>query len=48
MPSFDLFLAFLAGTAVDRLRRSGRAQRVARMLGGGLSLGLGGKLAFDR
>lgn len=46
--SADIFCVLCAGAVVDRLRRSGRAQRVARMLGGGLLLGLGGKLAFDR
>jgi len=45
--SADIVCVLFAGAVVDRLRRSGRAQRIIRLLGGGILLGLGGKLALD-
>ncbi len=45
--SADIFCVYFAGAVVDRLRRSSRAQRVTRYLGGSLMIGLGGKLALD-
>lgn len=44
----DLLCVGLAGSVVERLRRSGRAQRVMRRVGGGLLVGLGAHLAMQR
>ncbi|MGF1551433.1 MAG: LysE family translocator [Paracoccaceae bacterium] len=46
--SADLFCVALAGAVVERFRRSGRAQRVARMVGGMTLIGLGTNLALQR
>ena len=46
--SADLICVALAGAMVERLRRSGRAQRVARRVGGALLVGLGANLALQR
>lgn len=46
--SADLLCVALAGAAVEKLRRSSRAQRVARRLGGTVLVGLGANLALMR
>jgi threonine/homoserine/homoserine lactone efflux protein len=46
--SADLICVLLAGAAVERLRRSSRAQRLARRAGGAILIGLGVKLALQR
>lgn len=46
--SADLFCVALAGAVVERFRRSGRTQRVARMVGGMTLIGLGTNLALQR
>ena len=46
--SADLVCVALAGALMTRLRRSGQAQRVLRRVGGGLLVGLGLHLAFQR
>jgi threonine/homoserine/homoserine lactone efflux protein len=38
----------LASTVVSSLRRTGAAQRLARLVGGSLIAGLGLRLALDR
>ena len=43
--SADLICVFMAGAIVDRLKRSERAQKLARRLGGVLLVGLGVNLA---
>lgn len=43
--SADLVCVFLAGAVTERIRRSGRAQRVAQVAGGGILMGLGVHLA---
>lgn len=44
----DLLCVALAGAAVEQLRRSVRAQRVARRVGGAVLVGLGANLALTR
>lgn len=44
----DVMCVFLAGALLRRLRRSGRAQRLARRAGGTLLIGLGTHLALQR
>jgi threonine/homoserine/homoserine lactone efflux protein len=44
----DLLCVALASAAVERLRRSGRAQRLARGIGGAVLVGLGVNLALTR
>ncbi len=46
--SADLVCVVLAGALIGRLKRSGRAQRVMRRIGGGLLIGLGVNLALQR
>jgi threonine/homoserine/homoserine lactone efflux protein len=46
--SAELICVLLAGAAVERLRRSSRAQRVARRAGGAILIGLGANLALQR
>jgi len=46
--SADLTCVLLAGAAVERLRRSSRAQRLARAAGGTILIGLGANLALQR
>jgi threonine/homoserine/homoserine lactone efflux protein len=46
--SADLICVLLAGTAIERLRRSSRAQRIARRTGGAILIGLGANLALHR
>jgi threonine/homoserine/homoserine lactone efflux protein len=46
--SADLVCVLLAGAAVERLRRSSRAQRIARRAGGAILIGLGVNLALHR
>jgi threonine/homoserine/homoserine lactone efflux protein len=46
--SADVLCVLFAGAAIDKLRRSGRIERIARAAGGSLLIGLGGKLALDR
>jgi threonine/homoserine/homoserine lactone efflux protein len=46
--SADLVTVFTATAVMGRLRKSGRAERVARWLGGGLLIGLGIKLGMDK
>ena len=46
--SADLICVALAGAMVERLRRSSRAQRVARRVGGAMLVGLGANLALQR
>jgi threonine/homoserine/homoserine lactone efflux protein len=46
--SADLICVVLAGTVVERLRRSSRAQRVARGAGATILIGLGANLALQR
>jgi len=46
--SADLFCVALAGAVTERLRRSGRAQRLMRRIGGGVLVGLGVHLASQR
>lgn len=46
--SADLVTVFFTGAVVKRLRRSGTAQRLAKMAGGSIMIGLGARLALDR
>jgi threonine/homoserine/homoserine lactone efflux protein len=46
--SADLTCVLLAGAAIERLRRSSRAQRIARRAGGAILIGLGANLALQR
>jgi threonine/homoserine/homoserine lactone efflux protein len=46
--SADLVCVLLAGAAIERLRRSSRAQRIARRAGGAILIGLGVNLALQR
>jgi threonine/homoserine/homoserine lactone efflux protein len=46
--SADLICVLLAGAAIERLRRSSRAQRIARRTGGAILIGLGANLALHR
>jgi threonine/homoserine/homoserine lactone efflux protein len=46
--SADLVCVALAGAIIERMRRSGRAQRLMRRAGGGLLVGLGVHLALQR
>ena len=46
--SADVVTAFTASAVVGRLKKSGSAERAARWLGGGLLIGLGVKLGFDK
>jgi threonine/homoserine/homoserine lactone efflux protein len=46
--SADLICVLLAGAAIERLRRSSRAQRIARRAGGAILIGLGVNLALHR
>jgi len=46
--SADLICVLLAGAAAERLRRSSRAQRIARRAGGAILIGLGANLALQR
>ncbi|MCK0207677.1 LysE family translocator [Starkeya koreensis] len=46
--SADLVCVLLAGALVERLRRSGRAQRLMRRAGGAVLVGLGTHLALQR
>jgi threonine/homoserine/homoserine lactone efflux protein len=46
--SADLICVLLAGAALERLRRSSRAQRIARRAGGAILIGLGINLAMHR
>jgi threonine/homoserine/homoserine lactone efflux protein len=46
--SADLVTVFAASAVVTRLKKSGAAERFARWIGGGLLIGLGIKLGFDK
>jgi threonine/homoserine/homoserine lactone efflux protein len=46
--SADLVTVFAASAVVTRLKKSGAAERAARWIGGGLLIGLGIKLGFDK
>ncbi|HTV68844.1 MAG TPA: LysE family translocator [Rhizobiaceae bacterium] len=46
--SADLVCVFLAGAVMNRLRNSGRAQRIAQRAGGTLLVGLGAHLALQQ
>lgn len=46
--SADLVTVFAASAVVKRLKKSGAAERFARWIGGGLLIGLGIKLGFDK
>ena len=46
--TMDVIVVFTASTIAGRLRRSGRAQRLAKVAGGAVLVGLGVKLATDR
>lgn len=46
--SADVVTAFTASAVVGRLKRSGTMERIARWVGGGLLIGLGIKLGFDK
>ena len=46
--SADVVVVLFASTVMARARRSGRFERVARMVGGSLLVGLGARLAVDR
>ncbi len=46
--SADLVCVALAGAIIERMRNSGRMQRITRRVGGGLLIGLGAHLAFQR
>jgi threonine/homoserine/homoserine lactone efflux protein len=46
--SADLVCVFLAGMVVNRLKKSGRAQRVLQRAGGTMLIGLGTHLALQR
>jgi threonine/homoserine/homoserine lactone efflux protein len=46
--SADLVTVFAATAVVKRLKKSGAAERFARWIGGGLLIGLGIKLGFDK
>lgn len=46
--SADLVCVVLAGTVVERFRRSGAAERIARATGGSIIVGLGAHLALQR
>ena len=46
--SADLVCVALAGSVAERLRRSGRAQRMVRAAGGTMLIGLGANLAVHR
>lgn len=46
--SADVVTAFTASAVVGRLRKSGTMERTARWIGGGLLIGLGVKLGFDK
>jgi threonine/homoserine/homoserine lactone efflux protein len=46
--SADVVTVFTASAVVTRLRKSGTMERTARWIGGGLLIGLGVKLGFDK
>lgn len=46
--SADLVCVGLASIVVERFKRSARAQRIARAVGGSILIGLGAKLALDK
>ncbi|WP_460451839.1 LysE family translocator [Alsobacter sp. SYSU BS001988] len=46
--SADLITVVFAAAVVGRLKRAGRAQRLARAAGGALLIGLGARLALER
>lgn len=46
--SADLVTVFAASAVMNRLRRSGAAEKIARWIGGGLLIGLGVKLGTDK
>ena len=46
--SADVVTAFTASAVVGRLKKSGTMERTARWIGGGLLIGLGVKLGFDK
>ena len=46
--SADLACVALAGAVTDRLRRSGRAQRLVKRAGGAALIGLGANLALQK
>ncbi len=46
--SADVVCVGMAGSVVERLRRSSRASRLAQRLGGGLLIGLGAHLALQK
>lgn len=46
--SADVVTAFTASAVVGRLKKSGTMERAARWIGGGLLIGLGVKLGFDK
>jgi len=46
--SADVVTAFTASAVVGRLKKSGKMERAARWIGGGLLIGLGVKLGFDK
>ncbi len=46
--SADLVTVFAASAVVRRLKKSGTAERFARWIGGGLLIGLGIKLGFEK
>ncbi|MDX3926632.1 MAG: LysE family translocator [Shinella sp.] len=46
--SADIVYVLLAGVMIERLRRSGRAQRLMQRLGGTVLVGLGVHLAFQK
>lgn len=48
LASADLVCVYFAGIIVDKLRKSNRIARIMEGVGGGILLGLGVKLAFQR
>ena len=48
LASADLVCVYVAGIIVDRLRQSNRIARIMEGLGGGILVGLGVHLAFQR
>jgi threonine/homoserine/homoserine lactone efflux protein len=46
--SADLLTIFLTSAVLKRVRRAGMAERIARLIGGSLLIGLGARLAVSR
>ncbi len=46
--SADVLVVLFAGAVIGKLGRSGRLEKITRVAGGSLLIGLGGKLALDR